>query len=77
MNPKLKAISLVDEYHQILRLIEKTDSYEKAKRCALKCVDEILNTSMQGYLVNTTQAAEFQIKMRDYWLKVKQEIEIL
>ena len=44
---------------------------------ALNCVNEIIETSMTGYLLNEQSVSEFQIKMRDYWQQVKIEIEKL
>jgi hypothetical protein len=58
MTPKEKAIELVNKYLQIYDGI-----VTEAKRCALIAVDEILNLCWNGNL-----------KAKEYWEEVKQEI---
>lgn len=48
-----------------------------AKQCALITVNREINTVMSGYLLNDKEVSEFQIKMRDYLVEFKQEIEKL
>jgi hypothetical protein len=58
MTPKEKAIELVNKYLQIY-----DGRVTEAKRCALIAVDEILNLCWNGNL-----------KAKEYWEEVKQEI---
>ena len=62
MTPKEKAIDLVHKF------CAENQYYERAKQCALICVNEIIasNTNVTGQTING-----------DYWLEVKQEIEKL
>lgn len=68
MTPKEKAIELFDKYCYAIRENEDDDGYFtntiNAKRCANITVDEILNE----YWLH-------DIKRRDWWQEVKQEIE--
>jgi hypothetical protein len=73
MTPKQKAISLVDSYRIIL-MNEDTECGEEilctviAKQCALIAVDEIIKAMDNVMLPNP---------FKQYWNKVKQEIEAL
>jgi len=78
MTPKEKAKELVDEFYEysgdestfddvlaVLRICEK-ERRERAKQCALICVDEIIEI-IDGYANDNWQ-------LRKYWKEVKQEI---
>jgi hypothetical protein len=73
MKPKDKAISLVDSYRIIL-INEDTECGEEilctviAKQCALIAVDEIIKAMDNVMLPNP---------FKQYWNKVKQEIQAL
>lgn len=67
MEAKEKAIKLVKEF--------AVGGW--GQKHAMRCVDEIIDTAMTGYLVNDSAVAEFQLKMRNYWKEVKNEIEKL
>jgi hypothetical protein len=66
-SPKEKAKELVELYCQLLS-IRDYENKEKAKQCALIAVDEILNNDNNFF--NT-------YSQNDYWLQVKQEINLL
>lgn len=65
MSPKEKAIELVDKYDETLTYLE---SKAKAKQCALIAADEVIVYLDQIMLPNP---------FKQYWNKVKQEIEKL
>ena len=66
MNPKEKANDLVDSFIQRTRnRNEKSISFDRAKKCALIAVNEILYM-----LIGSTSTI-------NYWQEVKQEIEKL
>ena len=73
MKPKEKAINLVDSYRIVL-MNEDTECGEEilctviAKYCALIAVDEIIKAMDNVMLPNP---------FKQYWQKVKQEIEAL
>jgi hypothetical protein len=73
MKPKDKAISLVDSYRIIL-MNKDTECGEEilctviAKYCALIAVDEVIQAMDNVMLPNP---------FKQYWNKVKQEIELL
>ena len=62
MNAQDKAKELVEKYDQTFTYLE---SKNKAKQCAIIAVDEILNLDY------------FSEEGREYWQKVKNEIEKL
>lgn len=64
MEPKEKAIQLVDRYIQ-----ENGNSFF-AKQCALIAVDEILD------VISAIYDYDFKV-LNPYWLEVKKEIELL
>ena len=65
INPKDKAIELIDKYKDVRWDIDPTT----AKLCAIVAVDEILNI----YQIKNA-AFEFY-ELRNYWQDVKQELE--
>lgn len=69
MTPKEKANELIEDFAEIIPHIEygvlMERNWKTAKQCALIAVDEIL------------QLDNFSIEGRDYWQKVKQEINNL
>ena len=67
INPKDKAIELIDKYKDVRWDIDPTT----AKLCAMVAVDEILNI----YQIKNA-AFEFY-ELRNYWQDVKQELEQL
>jgi hypothetical protein len=44
------------------------------KDFAIDIADEMIDSSMTGFLLNESIVAEFQVKMRHYWKQVKNEI---
>jgi hypothetical protein len=70
MTPKEKAFEIFWEY--IYEVVAKP---EKAKKCALIAVDEILEICSLDCLTNLHNH-EFEAKF-NYWQEVKQEIEKL
>lgn len=70
MTPKEKAFEIFWEY--IYEVVAKP---EKAKKCALIAVDEILEICSLDCLTNLNNH-EFEAKF-NYWNEVKQEIEKL
>ena len=62
MNAQDKAKELVEKYDQTFTYLE---SKNKAKQCAIIAVDEVLNLDY------------FSEEGREYWQKVKNEIEKL
>jgi len=77
MTANKKAVQIFNK--MFINQIDKRNplSWELAKQCALIVVDEIIFTSMTGYLLNDSKVSEFQVKMRDYWQEVKSKIEKL
>lgn len=59
------------------QLVKKFALGGRGKDHALNCVNEIIETAMTGYLLNEQNVSDFQIKMRDYWQQVKNEIKAL
>ena len=53
------------------KLIEKFGTKEQA----INCVEEIITSSMNGYLLNDRKVSNFQVKLRDYWKEVEVEIK--
>lgn len=70
MTPKDKAEELVVKYIQYTPV---QFEFEYAKKCALICCDEILNSKQAAYSFHI-EKGQFFI---DYWNDVKQEIEKL
>ena len=71
MKTKEKADQLIDN----LRMDNTTEGYRRGVKCAIICVDEILDTgSLQdynsGYLANNSTH-------RKYWEDVREELETL
>lgn len=80
MTPREKAIDLYKKFSFNGYNVHRGPDgkiVNRPKELALIAADEIVNTSMTGYLLNESNVAEFQIKMRDYWQEVKQEINKL
>ena len=78
MTPKEKAHELVELYCQLLA-IRSYENKDKAKHCALICVDEILytfNTNWQWCSVSMEDKALWS-KEFEFWQEVKEEIEKL
>jgi hypothetical protein len=75
MEPKLKAIELIDKFEDFVDYQEDDCFTQRekilinAKRCALIAVDEI-----QDFMIDSD---DFNIYWVNYWREVKQEIEIL
>ena len=76
MNPKEKAQDLFRKIFNLQHVDDRAKMIclSTTKIAKLLC-DEIVDTAMTGYLLNDSKVAGFQIKMRDYWIKVKYEIE--
>jgi hypothetical protein len=70
MTNKEKAINLIEKFAQIQRDFNQQNYYGQAKKCALICVDEMI----QGFEKTDYHYAESYI---NYWKEVKQEIENL
>ena len=74
MTPQQKANDLMSEYEKITRPLFKLNEYhiekEYNKQCALKTVDEIINS----VVVTNLTVAENQF---NYWEEVKEEINKL
>jgi hypothetical protein len=68
MTPKEKALELVEAMSFTCR---ECDYEIRAKYCAIRAVDEILNEFPQGFKGN------FEERRKQYWQEVKQEIEKL
>jgi len=66
MITKGKALELFDKYFEV------TNNYYEAKQCALIAVDEILGLSK----IVSLRRDEVYMEL-EYWLEVKQEIELL
>jgi hypothetical protein len=67
MTPQEKAKELFDKYEYFVRMYnDDTPRLDMQKQCALIAVDEILNLCWNGNL-----------KAKEYWQEVKQEIEKL
>ena len=69
MKPKDKAIELLDKYSNKSIECNEGTEWTYDKQCALICVDEILESF--NYL------EYYPEDLRDYWQKVKQEINKL
>ena len=69
MNAKEKAEELVDKYDSILTYLE---SKNKAKKCALIAVQEIISSNPHSNPLNTNVYSTM-----GYWIEVKREIERL
>jgi hypothetical protein len=75
MTPKEKAEQLVDSFrNQIVTYLNDFMSIRNAKRCALICVDEIIDIlELNGFSLQ-----EYHDKgTLEYWLHVKDEIQIV
>ena len=75
MTPKEKALELIQKYNIATWIkfdeIKYLTTIPNAKECALIAVDEILNEFPQGFKGN------FEERRKQYWQKVKTEIEKL
>ena len=71
MKTKQKALELIDN----LRMDNTSEGYRRGIKCALICVDEILDTgSLQDY---NCGAFEINSTHRKYWEYVREDLEIL
>lgn len=71
MTPKEKALELIDN----LRMDNTAEGYRRGIKCAIICVDEILDTgSLQDY--NSGNLPNNSTH-RKYWEDVREELEIL
>ena len=68
MTPKEKAIEIIDRFYIEVKF------YEKAKQCALICVDEIMNL---GLLYGDAPFGDGGKQFYSYWQQVKTEIKKL
>jgi hypothetical protein len=68
MNYKEKAIEIIDRFYIEVKF------YERAKQCALICVDEIMNL---GLLYGDAPFGDGGKQFHSYWQQVKTEIEKL
>jgi len=73
MTPKEKAKYLYDYYFPLCGHI---DPWDKAKQCAIICVEEILNANPIVPLEYMLESEALD-KAREYWQSVKTEIEKL
>ena len=66
MTPKEKAEELFNKYYSYLKsnLMDDKEAIDDAKQCALIAVDELFDYNSKE-------------SMHDYWILVKQEIELL
>ena len=73
MTPKEKA----EQLYNIFDMIVYTDQneHDQCKRCAARCVDEVLKSHDQ--LIYFFRESEDYICIGDYWEKVKKEISLL
>jgi hypothetical protein len=71
MTPKEKAIEIIDRFYIEVKF------YERAKQCALICVDEILKSVDTEYDIFKENGANFKSGFLYYWQQVKTEIEKL
>ena len=71
MKTKQKAEELIDN----LRMDNTAQGYRRGVKCAIICVDEILDTgSLQDYKCGFL---ELNSTHRKYWKEVREELEIL
>jgi len=81
MTPKEKAKELVNSFDHCLNNIDCGSNgiedliLDRAKQCALLCVDEILLALPTA--AKYTYYAKSKISICDYWLEVRKEIEKL
>lgn len=72
LTAKDKALELYNYYSELIKDFTRGVSiHELAKLCALKTVDEIINTHL------LSEKDIFGIHPVDYWIEVKREIEAL
>ncbi len=72
MTPKEKARELFDRIHKEIYNRDMYNDLNRAKQCALIAVDEILGLSK----IVSLRRDEVYMEL-EYWLEVKQEIELL
>tara|TARA_B110000977_G_C10693047_1_gene344293 strand:- start:38 stop:268 length:231 start_codon:yes stop_codon:yes gene_type:complete len=76
MTAKEKAKELVEGFYKWVATLDGTENVEfyKAKRCALICVDEIINTGInQDYI----KQDGYMLSLVEFYTEVKQEINKL
>lgn len=76
MTPKEKATELSNKYFEQFLAFGEYLSIEKANKCALIAVDEILNSTPYGWYDKRFFSDKMK-KFYEYWQEVKQEIEKL
>ena len=69
MKPKEKSLELINKFKLDLIKPLCIMHYEHSKQCALIAVSEIINSR--------PAITDSQVKYKNYWLEVKQEIEKL
>lgn len=69
MTPEAKAKELIDKFYEHTSGWTKQSAWERAKQCALICVEEILNEFPIGF------DNSFERKRKKYWQKVKEILE--
>jgi len=82
MNPKEKAIELVNKFYQTtpneswinqpIGLKKEYKAWEQSKQCVLIAVTEIINSNPHSNPFNTDIHSTMQ-----YWIEVKKELSIL
>jgi hypothetical protein len=75
MKAKEKADTLYWKYYQLVA--DCSHPEEKAKECALIAVDELIKSKFSKKWHNNNGIIVADYLLRDYWEKVKQEIEKL
>lgn len=73
MTAKEKAIELYNKFRNKFPVLSANI---RAKKCALICVDEIIN-DYSSYRVKSWLSLNGAISLKEYWEEVKQEIEKL
>ena len=78
MTPKEKAVELVDKMYMSAIWSKEEDynplqQYQRIKLCALIAVDEIINIAPSDKSIFGTD----YLTVKEYWQRVKQEIENL
>ena len=83
MTPNLKAKELVEKYRTNIIIADRysfnleDDELQIAKQCALIAVDEIIKVSVENSFWDKIGIIASDYKQREYWDKVKTEIELL
>jgi hypothetical protein len=84
MAPREKARELIDKMYYCQRYVDgeknyihiPLEAYKRAKQCALRAVDEILNL-MNDIWMDSFTVGESDNKFWNYWQEVKEEIDKL